>query len=680
MPTDPVCGMFVPDTSTLRLSKEGKEYFFCSRECLNSFKSPEEQMRAIRKRLTLAWALTLPILVITYLDFIPYRLYILFLLALPVQFYSGLGFYTGAYEALKNKMGNMDILISLGTLTAFIYSAFITFVPDAIPNSGIYFDASVFIITMILTGNYIETFTKKSAGDAANSLMQLLPSTVHKLEDGSQVDIPADTLKVGDSIVVRAGEVIFADGRVVGGQGDIDTSTLTGEQSPEFVSEGGRVLSGTRNLNGTLTVEIDKVGSNSTIGRIHEMLLAASSGRAKIQRMADIFSTYFVPVVLAAASVSAIVWLIIISGLGTADWSIPVLAFVSVVVIACPCAIGLAAPISLMVSSSFSFKNGLILKNTSVLDRLSKVDMVIFDKTGTLTEVIPAVSSVKSEMDEGEMMKLAASVEINSNHPVARSIVSYVKSSGIDITTASDVIETAGKGISGTVEGVNVELRRSSETENSGVVVITDGKPVGHISFVYRVRDGAPELVKNLKKLGIQTAMVTGDRQAEAERISALLSLDHVHYEVLPEDKAKIVMDYQQQGHYVLFVGDGINDAVALETADAGIAVADSSDIAKEAGDLILTKNDISLVQSSITLSRETLRKVRQNIYWAMGYNSALIPVAGGIFVPIFGLQMFTILPMLAALAMGFSSTSVVLNSLLLRPRLRKNVFGAAPS
>lgn len=675
MPTDPVCGMFVPDTSTLRLSKNGKDYYFCSRECLNSFKSPEEQMRTIRTKMTLAWSLTLPILVITYLDFIPDRLYLLFVLALPVQFYSGLGFYSGAYEALKNRMGNMDILITLGTLTAFVYSAFITFAPGVITNSGVYYDASVFIITMILTGNYIETFTKKSAGDAANSLMQLLPSTVHKLQAGSQIDVPADTLKVGDTIVVRAGEVISADGRIVAGMGDIDTSTLTGEQSPEFVSEGGRVLSGTRNLNGTLTIEIEKIGGNSTIGRIHEMLLAASSGRAKIQRMADLFSTYFVPVVLAAAIVSSIVWIFNVSVAGTADWSIPVLAFVSVVVIACPCAIGLAAPISLMVSSSFSFKNGLILKNTSVLDRLSKVDMVIFDKTGTLTDVIPSVESIDSEIDRNELVRIAASLEINSNHPVAKSIVNYAKNSGIKTSTASNVIETAGKGISGTVEGKKIELKRSSASESSGIDAFIDGTFSGRIIFVYNVRGGASDLIRNLKKIGIRTAMVTGDKKTEAERISDLLSLDHVHYEVMPEDKAKIVMEYQKQGHYVLFVGDGINDAVALESADAGIAVADSSDIAKEAGDLILTKNDISLVQSSITLSRETLRKVKQNIYWAMGYNSALIPVAGGILVPLFGLQMFTILPMLAALAMGFSSTSVVLNSLLLRPRLRRNVF-----
>ena len=676
MPTDPICGMFVPETSKLKLSKEGRDYYFCSTDCLNKFKSPEEQIRAIKIRLLVAWVFAVPVLIITYIPSLNYRLLILLALALPVQFYSGLGFYEGAYQALKNRMGNMDILISLGTLTAFFYSLLITVYPGIIANSSPYYDASVFIITLILTGNFLESITKKSAGDAAGKLMSMLPKVAHKLVGDSIQDVAADSMLAGDLILIKPGEVIIADGKVKEGQGDIDTSTITGEQEPDFATKGDRVVSGTKNLNGTLTVEVERSGSDSTVNRIYDMLQAASSGRAKIQRIADIFSSYFVPVVLISASISAIVWSLVISNMGTGQWDIPVLAFVSVVVIACPCAIGLAAPIALLISSSFSYGNGLILKNTGALDRLSKVNRVIFDKTGTLTENTPAVKMVYSSIPENDLILMAASVENNSNHPVARSIVTYARAHNISISRADDVKEIPGTGISGKISGNTVEIVRSKALGSSSVDVIVNGEKAGQIDFQYEIKSEAKALITELKERGIRTALVTGDKAVEAKRIGELLSIDNIHSEAAPDSKAKIVMDYQEKGDYVLFVGDGINDTVAIETADAGIAVADASDIAKEVGDIILAKNDIMLVLSAIELSKETIRKVKQNIYWAIGYNSALIPIAAGVLVPIFGLQMYSVLPILAALAMGLSSTSVVLNSLLLRGRLRSNVFG----
>ena len=675
MPTDPVCGMFVPDTSNLKLTKDGRDYFFCSTDCLNKFKSPEEQVRAIRWKLTVAWLFSVPVLALTYIPGIAFKPWILLVLTLPVQFYSGIGFYRGAYESIRNRMGNMDILITLGTLTAFFYSFVVTFDPLLISHSSTYYDASAFIITLILTGNFIETITKKSAGDAASKLLELIPGTAHKVVGDDILEVPSDSIKEGDTVLVKPGEILSADGVVSEGSADVDASTITGEQEPVLATVGSRVISGTKNLNGTLKIKVLRSGSNSTIRKIYDMLQTATSGRARIQRIADVFSLYFVPVVLIAASISAALWVYFISVGQTGQWDIPVLAFVSVVVIACPCAIGLAAPITMLISSTFSYENGLIVKNTGALDRISRVTRVIFDKTGTLTRTLPEVSEIHSSIDQDQMIAFAGTVEKYSNHPVAQSIVRYAVGAGISLSSAIQVKETPGQGIQGTVSGKTVEIIRSKGSQNSAVEILLDGKNVGNISFRYVVRPESALLIRELRERGIKTTIVTGDKETEAHRISEMLSLDSYHSQCLPEQKAEIVRKYQEEGDFVVFVGDGINDTVAMETADAGIAVPEASDVAKEAGDVIIAKNNIMLVLSSIDLSRQTIRKVKQNIFWAIGYNSALIPVAGGALVPFLGLQVYSVLPILSALAMGMSSTSVVLNSLLLRGTLRKKVF-----
>lgn len=675
MPTDPVCGMFVPETSKLILTKDGKDYYFCSTDCLNKFKSPEEQVRVIKWKLAVAWIFAIPVLALTYYPDIGFKSWILLALTLPVQFYSGLGFYQGAFESIRNRMGNMDILITLGTLTAFFYSLTITIDPGLISHSSTYYDASAFIITLILTGNFIETITKKSAGDAAAKLLELIPSTAHKLVGTEITDVPSDSIKEGDIIVVKPGEMLVADGIVLEGTADVDTSTITGEQEPMLVTEGSRVTSGTKNLNGTIKINIEKSGNNSTVRKIYDMLQAATSGRTKIQRIADVFSLYFVPVVLIAASISAAFWVFFIHGGNTGQWDIPVLAFVSVVVIACPCAIGLAAPITMLISSTYSYQNGLIVKNTGAFDRISRVTRVIFDKTGTLTKTLPEVSEVESTIPRDQLLIAAASIERYSNHPVAKSIVKYALDSGLSPLEPTEVRETPGQGVSGLLDDKKVEIVRSVESLKSAVEIRINGENSGRISFNYVVRPESKFLINELRERGIKTSIVTGDKEEEASRISEMLSLDSYHSECLPDQKAEIVRKYQEDGDFVVFVGDGINDTIAMETADAGIAVTDASDVAKEAGDVILAKNDVMLVLSALDLSKETIRKVKQNIFWAIGYNSALIPIAGGALVPVFGLNIYSLLPILSALAMGLSSTSVVLNSLLLRITMRKKVF-----
>ena len=674
MPTDPVCGMFVPDTSTLKIEKNGRTYYFCSKDCLEKFSSPEEQVARLKRKLGIAWIFSVPILAITYLISVPHRDYVLLALDIPVQFYSGSGFYRGALASIRNRMGNMDILISLGTLTAFFYSALITIDPAIIPSSSVYFDASAFIITLILTGSYVESITKKSAGDAASALLQLMPRTAHLIRGGQEIDVPADSLNPGDEIALRAGEISPADGKITDGVSDVDTSAITGEPVPVTMKPGTYISSGMRNLNGRLVVRVEKSGGDSTISRIYDMLQAASSGRAKIQKVADVFSTYFVPVVLASAMVSAVSWAFILKGTAY-DPVIPVLAFVSVVVVACPCAIGLAAPMVMLITSSFASSRGILLKNTGSLDRLARATMVVFDKTGTVTYPVPAITSIRTEQDLEKLLQFAMSLEASSNHPVARSIVEYCKSEGVKPLPASDVTEIPGEGIWGTVSGLRVKLARSSEGIRSAVDVSIDGEYYGSLEFSYSIRAEMNDVIQGLHSMGIKTAMLSGDSEEEVRRVAALLGVDDFRWKCTPAGKAEIIRSYQEDGHYVVFVGDGINDSVAMETSDAGIAVSGSSQIAMDSGDVILTRDDMELVPETIGIARIAMGKIRQNIGWAIGYNTILIPVAGGILVPMAGLGIYSFLPILAALAMGFSSTSVVINSLLMKRTLRSSAI-----
>lgn len=683
MPTDPVCGMFVPEGGNLTSSIDGQTYYFCSKTCQQKYSSPERESIRLKRRLALGWSLAIPIIIINYL--VPGRLFsgevnkdiVLFLLATPVQFYSGFGFYEGAYHALRSRSGNMDLLISLGTLTAFIFSTYVTFLPGIIPTSVVYFDASVFIITLILTGNFIENLTKVRANRAASKLLSLIPNVAHLvLPNGDIVDRKTDEIEIDDTILVKPGETIPADGRIIDGRSEVDESMLTGEQDPVLKSAENEASSGTSNLNGILKIRVTRTGKNSTVNQIYELIQRAISGRAKVQRIADVFSSVFVPIVIASALAASLFWYFYLNSTGIGvPLEIAVLAFVSVVVIACPCAIGLAGPITLLISANKASENGIIIKNTSALDRLSKVNRAVFDKTGTLTEPDPVITEVVPGSGESriKLLELAASVEASSNHPIAGAIVNQAKSEGIRINDVRDVNEIPGTGITGVVDGVNVKVVREGRTGGSSVSVEANGTKIGSIALSYRVRDSAVSTVAELKKLGIRTAMVTGDATEEAERIAKILGIEDVHAEVLPADKSEIIKEYQMRGDFVMFTGDGINDTVALETADVGIAMGSGTDIARESGDIILLNNDLRQLIMVKLIGVKTISKIKQNIGWAVGYNSALIPIAGGILVPFLGLSIFSVLPILAAFAMGMSSSSVVINSLRLRKAINRD-------
>lgn len=678
MPTDPVCGMFVPEDTDLVSEIDGKKYYFCSKGCMLKFSSPELEGKRLRRRLIVSWTLSIPILLITYIfgSLLDYKDFLLLILAIPVQFYSGAGFYEGAWHSLKSRSANMDLLVSLGTLTAFFFSVFVTFFPKAIPSASVYFDASSFIITLILTGNYIENITKRKANRSAERLLENLPSIAHLLDkDGQIVDVPSDTLEQGQIINVRAGEVFPADGVVVEGTTEVDESMLTGEQTPILKEKEQIVTSGTKNLNGSVKIRVTKAGMNTTVRQIYDMIERASSGRAKVQRVADVFSYYFVPVVMLSAIISALFWYFYLGSIGYDDAiEISVLAFVSVIVIACPCAIGLAGPITLLISSNISSENGIIIKNTGALDRLSRVNRVVLDKTGTITEPLPTVKSIQmiSNMSEDNLLKYIYPLELESNHPVAKAVVNLARTRGIELISAGNIKEIPGYGIQGEVDGVSVSVVRGSEKDGSSVSVKINGEVVSSIFISYEIREDAKKTVDRLNKLGINISIVSGDSYEEVKRIGDAIGVKDLYAGVLPEQKAEIVTKFQREGDFVMFVGDGINDSIALETADVGVSMGSGSDIAKESGDILLLNNKLENLIKIKLIGNETIRKVKQNIGWAFGYNAFLIPVAAGLLVIPFGLGVYSILPILSALAMGMSSSSVVTNSLLLRGRITR--------
>ncbi len=672
MPIDPVCGMYVSNGTDLYIDKEGTRYYFCSQNCLDKFNEPEKEEKSLKLKLIVAWSFSVPTLLINYLLAFSSKNYILFILVLPVQFYSGMNFYKGAFQAIKNKSGNMDLLITLGTLTAFIFSAVITLDSSIFPVKYTYFDASAFIITLILTGNYIESLTKKRANSAANKLLELLPNTVHIYNGQNIVDVSIDKIKEHDNILIRPGEVIPVDGVIVDGKSEIDESMITGEQMPVVKAMNDRVISGTKNINGDLKVDVSATGVNSTVNKIYSMIQMASMGRAKIQKIADIFSSHFVPLVLIIALSSSLFWYFYLMSLNNPLFTIvAILVFVSVVVIACPCAIGLAAPITLLISSNESSENGILIKNSSSMDRLSKINMVIFDKTGTLTDNNPEITSFTTDYDKNYIHSLLYSMEIKSNHPIAKAIINYTSQFKHEIYGIRDFKEIPGHGVTGYYGDQYIEIGK----DNNSLVLKINSKTHATMKISYNLREDAKNDVDLLIKNGIKAVIVTGDSLENTKKVADYLNISDYHYGIKPDEKASIVRNYQENGDYVMFVGDGINDTIAMETADVGVAMASGSDIAKESGDIILLNNHLNNIYNMKVIGNYTIRKVKQNIGWAIGYNSALIPVAAGILVPLLGLGIYYLLPIFAAFAMGMSSSTVVLNSLRIKKHIKRAII-----
>ncbi|KAA8922278.1 cation-translocating P-type ATPase [Thermoplasma sp.] len=670
MATDPVCGMYVPETSDLYIDKDGTRYYFCSKACMDKFMEPEKQGRNLAIKLAIAWIFSIPVMVLTYIYSGVFHDILLLILSIPVVFYSGTQFYPGAISAIRSRSGNMDLLVSLGVLTAFFFSVFVSFFPHAIPHSMVYYDSSDFIVSLILTGSYVENLTKKKASDAGNRIISLIPDNMHLVHDGGIHDVRSSEIVPGDLIEVRPGEVVPADGVVERGSADIDESMITGESLPTHRGPGDSVSSGMKNLNGNLVIRVQAVGANSTVGKIYSFIKMASSGRTKIQRLADIFSSYFVPVVLLAATISFLFWFFYLRSIGDPYFiEVAILSFVSVIVIACPCAIGLAGPITLLIASESSFGVGILVKNTGAMDRATKINRVVFDKTGTLT--LPEMYVLEYSGDP-KALEMAAAIESHSNHPVARAIVEYAGS--VSELEVDQVIETPGYGIEGRCNGHSVSV---VSDDNGDLRIRVDGVDRGLIVVGSRIRPEARETIAELKARGMKISVLTGDKNRRSVSVVESVGPDEIYTGLKPEEKAEIIRSYQEKGDYVMFVGDGINDAVAMEQADVGVAMGSGSDITRNQGDFVLLRNDLRAIPAILDISSKTISKVKQNIIWAISYNSALIPVAAGVLVPVFGTGIYSFLPILAAFAMGMSSSTVVLNSLRLKGKIEKNQYYA---
>ncbi len=623
---------------------------------------------------------------------------LLFLLTTPIQFWLGWQFHRGAYKAIMAKYGNMDVLVSLGTNAAYFYSILALISPLFLPKITLhdFFETSAFLITFILLGKYLEYRAKGKTSEAIKKLMNLQPKTALVVKDGKEQIIPIEDVQVNDLVLVKPGEKIPIDGIVLEGSSAVDESMITGESIPVSKEVGNKVIGATINKNGFLKVQAEKVGKDTVLSHIVKLVEEAQASKAPIQKLADKISAVFVPFVILVALGTFTTWYFLYAILQvTGIPALPVnysaflfsfLAAITVVVIACPCALGLATPTSIMVGTGKGAEYGILIKGAESLESAHKLTTVVFDKTGTLTNGKPEVTDIiaLNNKTEDQLLLLAASAEKGSEHALGDAIVRKAEDKSISISNPSSFRAYAGYGIEATVQGIAILLgnrklleindiaisqeleQKMSQLEQQGktVVIVATDAPIGIIAIADTLKETSKEAIKSLHRLGIETVMITGDNKRTAQAIASEVGINNVVAEVLPEDKAEEVKKLQDEGKIVAMVGDGINDAPALAQANIGYAMGKGTDIAMETGDIVLMKDDLRDIAKSIDLSHATMNKIKQNFIWAFGYNIILIPIAAGIlWLPI----QFLLPPVAAGLAMAFSSVSVVTNSLFLR-------------
>lgn len=693
---DPICGMVVEKARALTSQRGGRTYYFCSPGCLRTFESPEAELKSMRRRVTIALtgvlalallraaafiALAAGATIVTWapipqLPWFTWGMW-LFLLVTPVQFIGGWAFYVGAWNALRTRSINMDFLIALGTTVAYVYSVAVLFFPWVLPvaveERNVYFEVSAVIIAFVLLGKYMEEIIKKRSSAAVRKLMDLKPATARVIRQGAEVEVPADMVLVDDIVVVRPGEKIPTDGVVLEGTSAVDESMLTGESMPVEKGPGVQVIGGTLNRTGLFRFKATRVGAETALAQIITMVEEAQASSAPIQRLADQVTARFVPAVVAVAFLAFAGWWLL------GNFPQGLLAFIAVLIIACPCALGIATPAALMVGVGKGAEAGILIRGGEVLERAEKLDTVLFDKTGTLTRGEPTVTDVVplGGYPAAEILTRAAAVEVGSEHPLGEAIVRAARHRGLDLPRVSAFEAIPGHGIRGTVNGHLVLLgnRRlfkregiePAAAEESLTRLEAEGKTAmlvgcektlaGVVAVADTLKPEAREAVAALRQEGIAVVLLTGDNERTAKAIAREVGIDRVIAEVLPGDKARVVQGLQKQGKVVAMVGDGVNDAPALAAADIGIAIGSGSDVAKETGGIILIKDDVRDVVAGVRISRATMRKIKQNLFWAFIYNSVGIPVAALGFLN----------PIIAAAAMALSSLSVIINSALLK-------------
>jgi Cu+-exporting ATPase len=612
--------------------------------------------------------LTLPVWIIATFFYDPKFNLLLFALATPVQIVLGLPFYRGAYFSLKQKMADMNVLVALSTSAAYFYSVFATF----FISGPVFYEASTTVLTTITLGMLLEKISRGKVGEAIKKLMELEAKTARVIRNGKEIEILPAEIQKGDIVIVRPGEKIPVDGIIVEGSSTVDESMLTGESIPVEKKIGDKVFGGTVNKEGVFKFRAEKIGKETVLAQIIKLVEEAQTQKAPIQRVADRVTNFFVPIVVIIALSAFVVWYFVLGK--TFLFALTVL--VSVLVIACPCALGIATPTAIMVGTSKGAENGILIKGGEYLEKVRELDTLVFDKTGTLTkgraEVTDIIGIQNSKL---KILQIAASLEKNSEHPLAKAIVEKAKKENLELLDVKDFEAIPGKGVKGKIEDKEVLLgnRRlikndlGVELEEQGKTVMlisVDGKVKGAIAVADTLKEGAKEAIEELKKMGLEIWMITGDNRKTAQAIGKQLGIEKILAEVLPQDKEKEIKKLQKEGKIVGAVGDGINDAPMLAVADIGIAMGAGTDVAKETGGIILVKDEIGDVVKAIKLSRKTFSKIRQNLFLAFIYNVLAIPIAAGLFYHWLG---FLLRPEIAALAMILSDISVVGNSLLLR-------------
>jgi len=692
VPRDPVCGMQV-DENAIKKKIGDRVYYFCSETCARTYEAPEVELRAMRRRVALALlgvvsvatlrvvamlGLVVAFMTIELVGISAWEL-AFFIISTPIVWIAGWGIHYGAYKSLRGRVINMDVLISTGTLAGWAYGAVSTFFPAIAPGGHGYFEIAIGILAFVMLGKYVEETIRRKSAAAIRKLLELQPTIARVAKDGNEVEVPIDEVQVGDVMIVKPGEKIPTDSVVIAGYSSVDEKIITGESIPVEKNVGSEVIGATINKTGLLKIKATRVGADTALMQIVHLVEEAQASSAPVQKLADRVVSYFVPAVFTVAAVAFVYWFFI------ADFTSAFLVLLAILLIACPCALGIATPAAILAGVGKGAEYGILLRGGEYVEKARKLQTIVFDKTGTLTKGEPSVTDIVvcGSYNKDEVLGLAAVAEKGSEHPLAEAIVKAAVDAGLNISDAETFEAIPGHGVRATYKGkeilfgnrklmrdnnISIEqiedsLGKLEEQGKTVMILAVNGRVVGILAAMDTPKNDAAEAINKLRSMGLEVAMLTGDNERTARAIAKQLGIETVIANVLPWEKVNVIKKLQSDGKVVAMVGDGVNDAPALAQADIGIAIGSGTDIAKETGGIILIKDDLRDVARGILLSQATMRKIRQNLFWAFLYNTISIPVAAA------GL----LNPVIAAAAMASSSLFVVSNSALLK-RLKLKV------